>query len=204
MADFPYMTNAKNLKAVLERVQGAGTPPKFTLEFLKTLGYTSSTDRPVIGVMKGLGFLTPDGVPTQRYNDYRNGAKSGHALAEGLREGWSAVFLADQKAHEKNPAQLTELFKSASGKGEAVARKMATTFKVLCDLATWTGSAPVEEKQEANNGSGKTSLDESPLPPGEVKTGLSLHHDVHVHLPATSDVSVYTAIFRALKAELLD
>jgi hypothetical protein len=65
--DFAYMTSAKNLGAILERVRDAGTPPKFTLDFLKSLGYTSSTDRPVIGVLKALGFLSPDGVPTERY-----------------------------------------------------------------------------------------------------------------------------------------
>jgi hypothetical protein len=44
-ADYPYMTNAKNLKPIMERIKGAGTPPKFTLQFLKSLGFTSSTDR---------------------------------------------------------------------------------------------------------------------------------------------------------------
>jgi hypothetical protein len=199
--------DAKNLKTIFERVRGAGTPPKFTLEFLKALGHGSSSDRPVIGVLKGLGFLTADGVPTERYNDYRNAGKSGHALAAGLRDGWAPVFLADQRAHEKNTTQLTELFKSVSGKGEAVARKMATTFKTLCEMATWTeapATGPAASPLAASEG--EEALVDPPAAKVVSASGgrLTLHHDVHVHLPATSDVSVYTAIFRALKAELLD
>ncbi len=197
-AEFAYMTSAKNLKPIMDRIKGAGTPPKFTLEFLKSLGYTSSTDRPVIGVLKGLSFLTADGVPTDRYNAFRDSARSGAAMAAGLRDGWSAVFLADQSANQRTPAQLTELFKSVSGKGEAVSKKMATTFKSLCELADWSQSndTPTPPTVEVSAPDEKQANDRP--------AGLALHHDVHVHLPATSDVSVYTAIFRALRAELLD
>lgn len=201
-ADFAYMTSAKNLKPIMERIQGAGTPPKFTHDFLKSLGFTSSTDRPIITVLKNLGFLTADGVPTERYNAYRDTSRSGQALAEGLRDGWSAVFLADQKAHERSTTQLTELFKSVSGKGEAVARKMATTFKALSDMGDWT-VVPAHTTATAAPLPPEPEVEESPSEPHQ-RTRVALHHDVHVHLPATSDVSVYTAIFRALRAELLD
>ena len=62
-SDFAYMTNAKNAKDDLGTHTRGGRPfPKFTHDFLKSLGFTSSTDRPVIGVLKNLGFLTPDGL----------------------------------------------------------------------------------------------------------------------------------------------
>lgn len=205
MADFVYMTNAKNLKAILDRIQGAGAPPKFTQEFLKSLGFTSSTDRPVIGVLKALGFLSSDGVPIERYNAYRDASRSGQTLADGLRDGWSGIFLVDQGANQRPAARLTELFKSVSGKGDSSAKKMATTFKILCDMADWSATTTDEpRKVEAS------SQPESKLVPGgsalvESRGNVvALHHDVHIHLPPTSDVSVFTAIFRALKAELLD
>lgn len=198
--NFPYMSSAKNLPEILAKIRGAGTPPKFTFEFLKSnLGFTSSNDRTVIGVLKGLGLLAPDSTPTDRYNQFRDGAKSGAALATGLREGWAEVFLSDQRANERAPAQLVELFKGVAGVGEAVAKKMATTFKVLAQQADWTNDQP-------------SSVDAAPLPVESAGTpvptlsppGLTLHHDIHVHLPPTSDVAVYTAIFRALRSELLE
>lgn len=38
--DLPYMMTVGNIPAILERIRGAGTPPKFTHEFLKnSLGF---------------------------------------------------------------------------------------------------------------------------------------------------------------------
>jgi hypothetical protein len=34
MADMPYMASVRNLKGILEKIKAAGTPPKFTREFL--------------------------------------------------------------------------------------------------------------------------------------------------------------------------
>jgi hypothetical protein len=50
-----------------------GQPPgHFTIQHLKDWGFTSTNDRAFIALLKGLGFLTPQGVPTQRYSDYRD------------------------------------------------------------------------------------------------------------------------------------
>jgi hypothetical protein len=189
------MSSAKNLPSILDKISSAGAPPRFTNEFLKTLGFASSNDRTAIKLLKGLGFLTSDGTPTDRYNEFRNPAKSAGALAQGLRDGWSEVFLADQQAPSRTSTELVELFKNVTGKGDAVAKKMATTFRALVERADFSTDQvvlvdlPVEE------------------PAGNAPTkhvGVRLHHDVHIHLPATSDVAVYTAIFRALRTELLD
>jgi hypothetical protein len=196
-ADVPYMQSAKNLRAILDKIKGAGTPPKFTHDFLRTnLGFTSSGDRSVVGVLRGLGFLTPDSVPTPRYNEFRDGTRSGRAIADGLREGWAEVFLSDQRAYERPASELKELFKNVTGKGESAAEKMATTFRVLADSADWAeGPPPVPVVDAVIEGE-----DQEPLSAARV---LSLRHDVHVHLPPTSDAAVYTAIFRALRQELL-
>lgn len=139
---------------------------------------------------------------------YRDGNRSRSAMTTGLREGWSGLLLVDQRAFERSPTQLTELFKSASGKGEAVAKKMATTFRVLSDMADWSASESAAPQADLPNGQSTVDLEvpppTQPSHPAAAAPSLRLHHDVHVHLPSTSDVSVYTAIFRALKAELLD
>jgi hypothetical protein len=196
---FPYMTSAKNLPAILAKIKGAGAPPRFTNEFLKSnLGFPSSSDRPVIAVLKGLGFLSQDGTPTTRYNEFRSDSTSGRAVAMGLREGWAEIFLSDQRANERSSAHLVGVFKSVTGAGEAVAQKMATTFKVLAGLGDWT-TTPIEQPEESASPESKV---EQPAI-GGTKV-FSLRHDVHIHLPPTSDVAVYTAIFRALRDELLD
>jgi hypothetical protein len=208
-SEFPYMNSVTNVGAILDKIKVAGTPPKFTHEFLKsTLGFASSNDRGVIKVLKSLNFLTGDSVPTERYNDFRHEGKSGAALASGLREGWSEIFLADEQVYERTPTELTGIFKNVSGKGEAVAKKMATTFNAFAKLADW--SAPTPPTAQTTESNGVPAIDD-PTPANTVLApiasagrGVALHQDVHIHLPPTSDASVYAAIFRALREELLD
>jgi Family of unknown function (DUF5343) len=194
--EIPYMQSSKNLGAILDKIATAGTPPKFTHEFLRSnLGFTSSGDRSVVRVLRAMGFLTADSVPTPRYNEFRDAGHRGQALAAGLREGWADAFLSDEAAHTRTPSELKELFKNITGKGESAAEKMASTFKILADRATWT-----EEPTDAEPAEAEPEV-EAP-DDSAVHQRLRLHHDIHVHLPPTSDVAVYTAIFRALRQEL--
>lgn len=215
-ADIPYMMSITNVPAILEKIRTAGTPPKFTHEFLKsTLGFGSSNDRAVIKVLRQLGFLSSDGTPTQRYNDYR-GDQPGKALAIGLREGWPDLFLADEKIFERTNSQIQGIAKSLTGAGDSVAQKMAATFKAVSDKADWTSSPPERQNSEYNTQNGDQGRDDAV--PDENLDGRSsngggrdlsgaglfqLHHDIHIHLPPTTEVSVYRAIFQAIKAELM-
>jgi hypothetical protein len=200
--DIPYMQSVKNLPAILNRIKEAQTPPKFTHEFLKSnLGFSSSNDRAVIKVFKSLGFLASDSRPTERYNEFRSEETSGYAMSQGLSEGWSDIFLSDSQAHKRTSTQLREIFKNVTGKSESVATKMATTFSTLVKFANFAIDQPepaISIEEEV--------IEESPIAekPRYPVQGLSLRNDIHIHLPATSDVAVYTAIFRAIREELVD
>ena len=203
-AEIVYMNTSGNIAAIFEKIRSAGAPPKFTHEFLKSnLGFASSNDRGVIKIMKQLGFLDESSIPQPRYHEYRDTSKSEMVMAAGLREGWSEVFLSDQAAYDKSATQLKAIFQSITGKGEAVAEKMASTFKALCALADFSAAHVESPAHPADAPS-----DEVPVPPVPTPTpggagAVALHQDVHVHLPATTDVAVFTAIFLALREELL-
>lgn len=208
-AEIPYLMSVSNLGAILTKIQSAGTPPRFTHEFLKSnLGFSSSNDRAVIKLLKQLGFLTNDGTPTDRYNAYR-GPNPGTALADGLREGWEGFFLSDEKIYTRSTGEIQGIAKNVTGAGDAVAMKMASTFKTLSDLADFN-SAPHPQKESNGADEVPTNSKVQPKPdfepPRQATTGgglLTLNHDIHLHLPATSDVSVYRAILQAIKSELM-
>lgn len=204
-SDLPYMPAVGNVPAILDKIRGAGTPPKFTIDFLKSsLGFTSSQDRAFPRVLKQLGFLSSDGTPQPRYNEFKSATAGGKALAAGLREGWAPVFLADQQAHTRSVSELKETFKTVTGHGESVAAKMAATFKALALKADWSAPAASDGDPDPDGSDGGTDgADGSGGGEGGRQGRLSLHHDVHVHLPPTSDVAVYRAIFRALREELM-
>jgi hypothetical protein len=167
------------------------------------LGFKSSGDRGIVKLLRAMGFLTADGTPTARYNEFRSNLKGGRAIADGLREAYPAVFLADTAAQTRSATELTEIFKRVSGKGEASAVKMGSTFKAVAVLGDWT-ERPSTVDASQSVVAPTPSEQPAEKPSRATKPTLSLHHDVHVHLSATSDVAVYTASFQALKEELLD
>ncbi|MFD8496386.1 DUF5343 domain-containing protein [Amycolatopsis sp. NPDC059657] len=201
--EFPYMMSVTNLPAILAKIRSAATPPKFTHEFLKAnLGFNSSNDRAVIKLLKEMGFLTSEGTPTDLYNQYR-GANSGVALATGIRKAYATLFLSDERAYERSGTELLGIVRNASGAGDAVARKIATTFKSLASTAAWTEQSPPGPPNNNTEETASGGAESENAATVDTSSFLRLHHDVHLHLPPTSDVSVYRAIFQAVKSELM-
>lgn len=198
-----YMTTVKNMKQIFAKIKSAGTPPKFTVEFLKSsLGFSSSSDRGIVPVLKHIKLLLDDGTPTDKYNGFR-GPNGNGVLAQAIRDAYSEVFLANENANNLSDKELKDLFSSLTGKGDAVSQKMSTTFKTLCSIADFSvEQVPQQKTTDVNE-------DEVVIPDTTTITergapSISLRHDIHVHLPATSDVAVYKAIFRAINEELAD
>ena len=65
-----YLVTPKNLEAFLNAIRSAKAPERFSNRFLTQLDFSSSNDRLLIGVLKGLGFLDENSAPTQRYYDF--------------------------------------------------------------------------------------------------------------------------------------
>src|SRR5205807_2386823 len=94
--DVPYMISAKNLPAILDKVQKAGVPDAFGLDFLRDLGYTSSNDRGVIKVLKYLGMLDDSGRPQASYREFVDQTKAKAVLAQRLRAAYDDLFRSDK------------------------------------------------------------------------------------------------------------
>jgi hypothetical protein len=200
--DVPYMGGVKNLPAILDKVQKAGVPEAFGLDFLTDLGYTSSNDRAVIKVLKYLGMLDSSGRPQAAYREFVDETQAKKVLAQRLKVAYDDLFLADKEAHSKSAVQLKGWFKTKTGVSDAVAEKMATTFRALAGYADFTGvpapAAPAKTEEKAKaltdaRGGAAASLD---IP-------LGLTYRIEVHLPDTTNVDTFRAIFRALREELL-
>jgi len=209
-----YMMSANHVPDILEAIQQAGVPPRFTQEFLKSLGFASSNDRSVIGVLKSLGFLDQSGAPTARYRAYRNRAEAPYILADAIREAYSDVFLANQNAQTLPADRVKGILATRVDKGDAVLKKMATTFRALASAAKWdrtpgeTGAAAPATEDTGDVDSATELVDASGREPLQVVSErapapLQYHYNIQIHLPSTKDVSVYNAIFKSLREHLL-
>jgi hypothetical protein len=204
-----YMTSTKNVGNILQAIQKAGVPPKFTYDFLKKLGYPSSNDRPIIPLLKTMKFLDSTGKPLERYRRYKDIPNAPAVLAEGIRDAYSDIFVVDQQAQALDDEALKGVFARVSGKGDRVVEQMALTFKTLSSFANWDAPPAVDEEPD---GEGETPSAEAtppaslgtpdgppPMTPARRSSHLNLHHDIHIHLPITDQIAVYDAIFRALR-----
>jgi hypothetical protein len=69
----PFMNAHGLVTKIFDKIIEASQPERFTLDFLKTkLGFDSGSSRPVIPLLKKLGFIGSDGAPTPLYAKFEN------------------------------------------------------------------------------------------------------------------------------------
>jgi len=192
-----------------DAIQGAEAPERFSIKFLQDLGFSSSNDRLLIGILKDLGFLNADGVPQERYFQYLDKDNAGYALAEGIREAFGDLFTVNKEAHKLDVDgaynKLRTLYKGT--KKDTVVKLIAKTFVALCEVADFTkhrGKTPPkgdQKKPDATKDSNKT--DEGKQDTGKASVSLdSLQYHVNIVLPESRDQAVYDAIFKSLRDHL--
>jgi hypothetical protein len=206
-----YLTSARNLPDILTAIQAAQAPKKFTQAFLEGLGFKSTADRLIIGVLKALGFLNASGEPTQRYFEFLDQSQSARVLAEGIQDAYADLFQINKKAHELSNVDIRNKLKTLTqGQfSDAVLDKMAMTFKALAaqaDFATAPKVTPVEKAEPSDREAASVSKREELVTQREgahaVRLG-GLVYNIQIHLPESRDAAVYDVLFRSLKDHLL-
>jgi len=199
-----YMTSTKNLEGILNAIQTAQAPEKFTTRFLESLEYKTAADRLVIGVLKGLKFLDENSVPTDRYYRFLDQTEGGRVLAEGIQDAYDDLFRINIKANGLTQTDIKNKLKTLTQgqKTENVLDDMAKTFTALCSLADWKNPLPipnqtVENEPQNNEPSQSVVAQVQSLPIGQ------LCYNIQIILPATRDTAVYDALFKSLKEHLL-
>lgn len=201
-----YLTSTKNLPIIFEAINSAQAPKKFTTRFLEQLGFKSTADRLIIGVLKSLGFLSQDtAAPTDRYYRFLDQTQSASVLAEAISDAYADLFQVNKNAQNMSRTEVINKLKTLTqGQySESVTAKMAQTFASLCKLADFKAKppiAPVEAliEQEVDV---EEELDQEVSGEGRVALG-GLHYNIQIILPESRDPKVYDVLFRSLKKHL--
>lgn len=199
----PYLNAYGNITKALEKIQGAETPDRFSQDFLAdTLGMTGGGARPVIPYLKRTGFLGSDGAPTSLYKSFRNPTEAGSAAAQALRIGYAPLFKMAEAAHALDDAKLKGLIVQATGleNGSKTVGAIVGSFKALREVAdpNPTPATQTSSVREVPEEGGDTGGEAGALPPG-----INLGYTINLHLPATSEIAVFNAIFKSLRENLL-
>jgi hypothetical protein len=203
-----YLLKTSTLEEFLNALKTARAPETFTHKFLKDLDFTSSNDRLLIGVLKGLGFIDEDGVPTERYFAFLDQSQSGRVLAEGIREAYDDLFAIRTDANNMEVDEVRGKLKTLTQgqKSDNVINQMAATFRALCDLADWTES-PAKENEKPPKPEEPPNTEPPEFVPPLNKQGnghdLQLHYNIQIVLPESRDPKVYDALFASLRRHLL-
>lgn len=198
MTDYPYMLSNNKIAPIIAKIQQAARPAKFTQEILKNLGFTSTNDRAFIPLFKKLGFLMDDGTPSALYDQLKDSTSTSTILGVQIKSLYADLYAINTEIHKAPEAEIKGAISRVTGKDAEGVGRIYNTFKALCNIATFevVQSPAVEEEKE--------DVPQVPnTPPVVVPRANEFHYNIQIHLPATNDISVYNAIFKSLKDNLL-
>ncbi len=201
---YPYIVSNNKIEPILTRIRSAAKPARFSRETLTTWGFTASNDRAMVSVLKDLGFLSETGAPTEFYDGLRDPTEWKFALADRIRVLYSDLFAIDSNIPTVAEAEIKGAISRITGKDDETVKRYYSTFKTLAALAnfeprpaksaTKKTDAPIDETKP------KKAIDQSD--DHRAKRQTDYHYNIQIHLPVTTDVTVYNAIFKSLKENL--
>lgn len=193
------------ISQILDKLRKAAEPSKFTHSFLTQLGFASTNDRAIIPLLKKLLFLTEDSTPTAKYKDLRDSTRFRSVLGEQVKELYSDLYAINTKIHEANEDEIKGAISRVTGKDETSVTRFYATYKTLTDIAEF--NEPIVSAK--NNVETKPEPLELEKKKTEVKMTThaigspDFHYNIQIHLPATTDIAVYNAIFKSIKENLM-
>lgn len=206
----PYLAASGTIKKVLERITEAAQPPKFNSDFLENvLKLKGGAGRAIPPILKKLGLLSTDGVPTELYAKFRTESGRGRAAHQALRNGFPEIFKRSDYAHTVPENKLRDIIVEITGlkPNDKVVQAIKGTFNAVkgfvppdLDISgeDFDTSAGSDDGQIAPMGPGSSGFGPTPS-----HDGIRLAYNINIVLPETSDLKVLNAIFRSIKENLM-
>jgi len=210
MSDYPYTTVPGKLTSLLKKMREVGVPTKADQKWLQSLGFKSSNDRTMIGILKYIGFMDESGVPTSRWREYR-GANHKQVLANAVREGYSGLFDVYPDAHDRSTQDIEHVVSTSSSAGKQAVTKTVKTFQALCaeaDFSALGGTSTAfsqEETPNDNSNGNESQFDSSAKRTPDNSGGTSapsLHVDIQVHISPEATAEQIDQIFASMSKHL--
>ena len=204
MATYAYADVHGQIKPLLQRIQETGLPSKVDVEWLSSIRFNKSTDRSLVRVLKHIGFIDSSGVPSQRWQNYRNRQAAGGVLAEAIREGYADLFDTYPDAHRRTEDDLKSFFASNTQVGDESLRRIVRTFQALCSLADF--SEKEERAAEEDRPRPETPTQAAPSETeGRVsKSQPTVHVNLQVHISPEAGPEQIDQIFESMAKHLYD
>jgi len=195
--DLPYLASYKNVETLFQRIASAKKPDTLSTRFLaETLGLKSTTDRPLIALLRTLGFIDAAGKPTPDYDALKNPTRAPDAIGNAIRKAYAPLFAANEDAHSLSPEQLRGLISQVAGTDEGMTKRIAWTFGALLKVARFDSSREIAPPKGPN-----PKEDEVPMAPHHSVPSMrpEFHYNIQIHVPANGTEETYINIFGAIR-----
>jgi len=207
----PYLAASGTLKRALEGLTEAAQPPKFNYDFLENvLKLKGGAGRAIPPILKKMGMLSPEGVPTELYAKFRTESGRGRAAYQALRNGFPEIFKRSDYAHSVPDSKLRDVIVEITGlkPNDKIVQAIKGTFNSVksfvpndLDISSedFDGGSGADEGSAALT----TSTPNHSTTHGPSSDGIRLAYNINIVLPETSDLKVLNAIFRSIKENLM-
>ena len=186
-----YVYVAKQINEVLTKVRETGRPDKLTNAYMKLVWlFKDAKVSSVLDILKDMGFVGANGVPTDLYAEYQNPSLSRKALAKGIKRAYPELFKAYPDANKLDKTIIYGYFKQRTGAEKTVLDKTITTFTTLCNLADFS------EETEDLLSSANESLEE---PVERQGTIIPITMNIQIVIPTDATSEQYDKIFSSIK-----
>ena len=209
MSEFCYTTVPGKVKALFGKIREVGVPRKVTVQWLKTLGFTSSNDSTLIGVLKQVDLIDSSNAPTARWTQYR-GAHHGAVLGEAIAHGYAELYAVYPDAQQRPQTDLDHVFSTHSSGGKQVIGKTISTFKALVELADFSQVGQTAASQSTLAATPAQVPVPLPAPlaspttvaPAAAPSGPNLHIDIQVHISPEATPEQIEKVFESMARHL--
>jgi len=201
-ASLPYLPSNKNVGELFTKIASAVIPPKFTQEFLQTtIGLKGTNDRPLIPLLRNLGFLDQSNTPTTAYSLLKSKEKNGAAIASGIRSAYAPLFAADEAANELSGEKLKSLVAQVAGTDDDMTARIASTFSALVKQGDFKVQLVSKDEDEKDDAGEKNEWGGDGPFGGNKGKGLraEFQYVIQIQLPSNGSEETYLNIFNALR-----
>ncbi len=202
MGEFAYTTVPGKIGQLLQKLREVGIPTKSTSQWLKSIGFTSSNDASLLGILKAIQFVNEGGVPTSNWTKYR-GPEHKRILADAIRQGYSDLFAVYADAWNRSQDDLENVFRTISTGGKQVIYKAVLTFKNLCAEADFSADGK-ESSLKLETGPVHAPVGAAPLPVAKSVTpqSPSVHIDIQIHISPEATADQIDQVFKSMSKHL--
>lgn len=199
MAEFPYTTVPGKIKSLMIKIREVAVPQKVTGQWLKTVGFKSSNDASLIGILKFIGLIDSSGSPTARWTEYR-GSKHKQILGKAIQDGYKDLFAVYTDANQRSQAELDHVFSTNSSGGKQVVAKTLATFRALVEQGEF---AKTDEQGELGTPSSTNTLAAPKSTDSRIdNSSPSLHIDIQIHISPEASAEQIDQIFSSMAKHL--